>query len=441
MKRHLTRWVFLILGLGCLAPAWASDLSEVYRLSVQNDPQYKAAQAANRAAQEARPQARSGLLPSVNLGASTDWNEQTGTNGNRNYNTHGWTLSISQPVFRYDRWMQLSQADSRINQADAELAFAGQDLIIRVATRYFDVLSAADNLEYARNSKTAIGQQRRQSQQRFEVGLIAITDVEEARARYDLAVADEIAAENQLANAREALREVSGEYHGSLSALSAEVPLVSPEPNNIDRWTETALNQNLQLLASRYAVESAGDEIKVRQAGHYPTLDLVGSHEYTSSGPRPFSLGGTIPGSQSHTNTIGLQLNVPLYSGGLVSSRTEEARHLYDQAVDNMEVARRSTQRQTRESFLGVLAAISKVKALKQALTSTQTALEATEAGFQVGTRTSVDVVVAQQEMYKARRDYKAAKYAYILNTLQLKQAAGTVAEDDLTQVNAWLKQ
>ncbi|RKZ34214.1 MAG: type I secretion protein TolC, partial [Gammaproteobacteria bacterium] len=348
------------------------------------------------------------------------------------FNSNNLLLSITQPIYRKDLVIQLGQAKDQVRQADVTYASARQDLMVRVAQRYFDVLSAKDELEFAHASKEAIYQQLQQSRQRFEVGLIAITDVEEAQAGFDLAVAGEIAAVNQVDNAREALREVIGRYEETLAPLGKELPLVVPDPDDIEAWTQTALEKNLSLQAANMTVDVAFAEIQRIRAGHLPTVDLVGAHDRTDAGSR-------LSTTETRTTSLSLQLNVPIYQGGLIMSQTRQARHLHRQAVDELERERRSAQRQTRNAFLGVRSGISRVKALIQAEVSTQSALDAIEAGFEVGTRTSVDVLGAQRELFRARRDLAAARYAYILDILRLKQAAGTLSETDMEQISGWL--
>ncbi|MCP4044234.1 MAG: TolC family outer membrane protein, partial [Gammaproteobacteria bacterium] len=348
---------------------------------------YQEAVSANLAVQEAEPLARAVLLPDVNLQANTSANDLHGSGaGTGGYNSHGYTLSISQPVFRKDRWIKLRQATSSIKQSNAVLDAARQALIKRVADRYFDLLGAEDEVEYASKTRSAIAQQLNQAEQRFEVGLIAVTDVEEAKARHDLAVADEISAKNGIRNAQEALREITAQYHKAAAPLGERMPLVNPDPADIDQWTDTSLVQNRSVVAAQYGVETARDEIKRRNAGHYPTLDLVGSRTHSSSN------GGTYGGSSTMNDSIGLQLNVPIYQGGGTQSSVRESRHLFKQATASLEQARRAAQRQTREAYLGVVDRIAAVKAMKQAVNSTETALKATEAGFEAGTRTTVDV-------------------------------------------------
>ncbi|MEE8321185.1 MAG: TolC family outer membrane protein [Gammaproteobacteria bacterium] len=422
------------------ASAFAADLVEIYALAESNDPQYRQVSAARLATLESRPQAFSQLLPSVNLSANTRKNDQDikssggafGTSGGVEFNSHGYSLSATQPLFRRDRFIALKQADSLIQQAEAELIVAQQDLIVRVAERYFFVLGSMDNLEFSQAEKKSLDRQLDQAKQRFEVGLTAITDVAEAQAGYDLAVAQEIQAENLIDDNREALREITGEYISVLSPLGKSMPLVSPDPANIEIWTSTALEQNPQILSARYAAETTQKEIKLQYAGHLPTLDLVASRNYTSTG-------GRFGGTKQHSTSIGLELNIPLYEGGLVSSQTREAAQRYNETMEKLEQARRAAQRSTREAYRGVISGISQVNALQQAVVSSETALQATQAGFEVGTRTAVDVVASERTTSAARRDYARTRYDYILNTLRLKQAAGTLSPEDLNLINNWL--
>ena len=437
------------LALGLPAAAGAIDLIETYKLALDNDAEFAAAVAGNKAAHEFKPQARAALLPNISLDAWTAYNDGRRKARSRSgmvaddarYNTNGYGLSLTQPVFRWDRWVQLRQADDRVKQANAELDSAAQDLIVRAAARYFEVLAAEDNLEYRITTKDAFFSQYNQALQRFEVGLIAITDVEEAKAGHDLAVAEEIRARNALENAREALRELVGEYYEQLAPLAKEVPLLKPDPDSAERWVEKALAENRQVAAATFASKVAQEEIKRRASGHLPTLDLVAGRNYSAQSESPkltdLSVGGP---SRNYTDAIGLQVTLPIFSGGLTYSQTEQARHQYQQALEQLESARRGTHRQARQSYNGVIDSISGVAALRQALTSTQKALEAIEAGFQVGTRTSVDVLNAQRNTYESKRDYKNAQYTYILGGLRLKQAAGTLSPDDLVPINDWLK-
>ena len=419
--------VALPLAAALPAPAPAETLVQIFERARASDSEFRAAGAANRAAQEVRPQARAGLLPSASMGLDANLTRFQRFRDLRSYSI---VLSVAQPIHRRDRWIALDQANSRIARADALYAAALQDLMVRASQRYFGVLEAEDELSFARATLEAFEQQLRQSRQRFEVGLTAITDVEEAKAGFDLARSQLIAAENALDTAREALRETTGEYPQELAPLG-RMPLVTPEPADIDKWTETALGQNLRLFASRHNAETARREIERVRAGHYPTLDAVGEHRRSDR----ISRSGV-----TRSTRVGLQLNLPLYAGESVLSQTRESRHRYQQALDELERERRRTQREIREAYLGVNSGISQVAALEQAVRSSEAAADAVEAGFQVGTRTSVDVLNAQRDLFRARRDFARERYTYIRNVLRLKRAAGTLSEDDLRQVSAWLE-
>ena len=410
------------------AAAPAEDLIEVFELALTSDPEFLASGAAHRAAREALPQALAELQPRVRATFDTKWNERQRSG---DYRSESLILSIEHPVYRRDRSIAVDQADSRIARADALYAAARQDLVVRVAERYFGVLEAEDELGFAQATLEAFEQQLAQSRQRFEVGLIAITDVEEAKAGFDLSRAQLIAAQNALDIAREALREMTGAYQDRLAPLR-ETHLVMPEPADIDRWTAIALEQNLRLLAAKHDTETARREIERIQAGHSPTLDAVGSFGLNDS-----ESGG--PLRETTRADVGLRLSLPLYTGGSVLSRTRESRHRYQRSLELLELERRRAQRETRDAYLGVDSGISRVQALEQAVRSSLTAAEAIEAGFQVGTRTSVDVLDAQRDLFRARRDLSEARYRYVLDVLRLKRAAGVLSEEDLQIVSIWL--
>jgi outer membrane protein len=440
-KRAVLVMPLVLMGMHAGVVSAATTLVDLFDVSLDADPEYQSAVAANLAAQELTPQARSFLLPNLSAGGSVrhnyaDVRRSNGPTGNTDWGDQQGDISLTQPVYHHDLWVALEQADLRTKQANADFAFARQELMLRISERYFDVLRARDQLAFAKAALDAFGQQLKQAQQRFEVGLIAITDVEEAQSGFDLATADVILAENDLDNAREALREVTGLYTTDLASLGDAMPLVSPDPADINQWTETALRQNLQIMAARHAAANAKEEISRSQSGHYPTLDLVGRAKY-------FNSDGGIGSIATNNNTvdgqIGLQLNIPIYQGGLITSQTRESGHLYQQSLDDLERQRRAVQRQARAAYLNLNSDISRVKALKQAVKSTVSAKEAIEAGFQVGTRTSVDVLNAERRLFEARRDLAFSRYDYIINRLNLKQAAGTLSESDVEQVNSWL--
>ena len=432
----------LITAMGLVLAATAAhaeDILDVYHQALQADPQLRAAEAANQAAQEAKPLSRSALLPQVNLGAGLSYNEYDITqspsgSSDGDYDTKQYSLSLQQPVYHRDYFIQLKQADAKIRQANAELEAARQGLMVRVTQAYLSVLAAMDSLEFAQAEKKATEQQLNQTKQRFEVGLSAITDVHEAQAGYDAAVAAEIVARNLVDTRREGLREITNQDSGTLSVLVEKIPLVMPEPADIDAWVKQAQEQNLSLLAVEAATETARQEIERRRSGHFPTLDVVASHSYSDSVDSP------VFGTERTDNSISLQLNVPLYSGGYTSASTREAVAQHTQAQEQLEQARRSATRQAREAYLNVVAGISNVQARKQAVNSANTALEATQTGFEVGTRTAVDVLNAQRELFGARANYSSARYDYILSLLLLKQATGSLSIDDLQALNRELQ-
>ncbi|MFO7603473.1 MAG: TolC family outer membrane protein [Gammaproteobacteria bacterium] len=422
--------------------ASATDLTDIYRQALENDPQYRAAQAALEAAREAKPQAWSAWLPQLNFTAQWIDDETQTTRssdtallplGTRTSDSDRFILSLNQALYHHDYVVALRQADDSIAQAVA--AFQGEQhaLMLRVADGYFNVLAARDSLEFARAEKKAVSEQLHQTKQRFNVGLIAITDVHEAQARYDQTVAQEISAQNELAISYEALRELTGQMQTGLNSLASDAPLTPPAPDNVDNWVAMALEQNLALLAAEMNMRIATDEVSRQRAGHYPTLDLRATQTNVDGG-----ISNTTTYDSEGTSVI-LELNVPLYAGGLTSSRTRQAKFNRQQAREQYEQQRRATERQARNAYLTLKANISQVRAFEQALASSTTALEATRAGFEVGTRTAVDVLNSQQELYLAQRNYARARYDYILQNLRLKQAAGILQESDLQQVSTWL--
>jgi outer membrane protein len=426
-----------IFILGFSSASLAENLLDIYQLAKDNDPQFKAAQAGYQADSESRAQARSALLPQINATVfKTDHSSEhiaplPGTTDD--YENEGYSLTLTQSLYHHEYYRQLEQANARVAQAMAQLKDAEQALVLRVAQNYFDVQAAIDNQVFARAEKKAIGEQLQQAKQRFNVGLTAITDVHEAQARYDQAVASDIVAENQLAISLEALRELTGKEHKQLQPLSEKSELVIPEPQDMKQWVNMAIAQNLQLKVSKLNLDIAREEVARQRAGHYPSLDLVATKSNNDFD------GGPLGPTEDEDTSVSIQLNVPLYSGGNTSSKTREAAYRYQQAKENHESARRETERLARNSYLSVIANISQVKALKQALASSSIALEATQAGFEVGTRTAVDVLDSQRELFRAKSNYSRARYDYILETLRLKQAAGLLAEDDIRKVNNWL--
>ena len=442
MKKFCT--LAVVIALAGPASVYALDIVQIYDMGLQSDPQLRASRAARDSTRETRPQALAQLRPT--LSAATDYEyaklntKGTGTAlfagggaGDDSFHRGAYSLNLSQPIYRRDYWVQLQQSDNQVAQADAAYLAEEQDLVMRIAQAYFDVLAAQDTLGFSNAEKAAIQRQLDQAQQRFDVGLIAITDVHEAQAAFDNSRANVIQAENELDNAWEALHEIIGDSEKELAPLMSELPLNPPEPQVIDQWSETALQQNPGLVALRRETEVARQNIELQRSGHYPTVELVGSHVLNRTAASGVS--------DRDTSIIGLQLNLPLYSGGGVTSRTRQAHYDFENAKENLDKERRAVKRQVRDAYRGMVSSISRVEALKATTISAKSALDATEAGFEVGTRTMVDVLAEQRNLYRARRDYSVARYEYILNGLRLKQASGGLTREILEKkVNPWLK-
>lgn len=439
----MARIPFLVAALAMnsmIDMAYADSLYQIYQLAQERDPTLRAAAAARDAALEVKPQNLSGVLPTIGLGGeitrnSFDKRNPLPTETNPTYSTDkSYILNLTQPVFRWDRWVALGQADNFVTQAQAEYGAAEQELMVRVAERYFAVLAAQDALRLARAEKESIGRQLEQAQQRFEVGLSAITDVQEAQARYDTTVAVEISAQDNLASSHEQLREIIGENRENLDPVGdADFKLVTPEPHELQAWVDTAIKQNPSLAAARAGSEAARQQIQIARAGHYPTLDANASYGYQN---RNF---GGIATVERNDGALGLQLNVPLYQGGYVNSKSREARYRFDEARELLDANQRSIERQTRDAYRGVITGMSEVRAAEQARKSSTTALEAAQTGFEVGTRTIIDVLDAQRALSLAELNLYDKRYDYLLNTLRLKQAAGTIAPADIDALGSWL--
>ncbi|MDX1516117.1 MAG: TolC family outer membrane protein [Woeseiaceae bacterium] len=445
-----------ILAAAALAPgvSAAASLLEIYQQALQSDPLIHEAEARRLASLEAAPQARGLLLPQVTANADWTKSESSGTSiredaagnfapipGAAESETTRWQFSLTQTLFRWDQIVGLRRADKLVAKAEADREAAQQDLIVRVTQRYFDVLAAEDQLRAIHANRTAIARQLEQAKQRFEVGLIAITAVQESQAAYDQAVADEIAAKRFLATAREFLREITGEYVSQLAAPGDDLPLNTPQPSDEASWINLAMDQNLSLVSARLDERLARDEISFRRNGYYPSIELVASSgEFDSDETRSVFNGPFNPAdSEGRTDSIGVQFTIPLFAGGVTSSRVREAVYLHRASRENLQRVTRATERQARDAYLGVLSEISRVKALEQAVASSRTALEATQAGFEVGTRTIVDVLNAQFALYQSITNYYQSRYDYVLNVMRLKQAAGNLQVQDLEALEQYL--
>ena len=450
----------IVLALVILAiPALsnAASLLEVYQQALQSDPLIHEAEARRLAALEAQPQARSALFPQINASGFWQQGNPEGTDvialgpplgditnqQESKRETTAWNVGLRQTLFRWDQIVGLKQAGKIVSRAEADREAAQQDLIIRVARRYFEVLGAEDRLTSIHADRLAIARQLEQAKQRFDVGLIAITDVQESQAAYDQSVAAEIQAKRELATSRNFLREITGEYVSTLSAPSENFPLPNPNPADEQSWIELAMGQNLALVSSRLDEQIARHEISFRRTGRYPTVDFVAGYGDSETTVSSRILNGATAGDLTFDNkgdSISIEVSLPIFTGGRTSSRIREAVYLHRASREQLQRVTRETERATRDAYLGVLSEISRVKALKQAVASSRTALEATQAGFDVGTRTIVDVLNSQRALYIAITNYYQSRYVYIGNVLLLKQAAGTLQIQDLEQIDQWLE-
>lgn len=445
-KTLLSTLLFTYCGLLSL-PAAADNLQHVYQLATQKDPQLLKATALRDAAKQGIDVSKASLLPQVNFttGYSKTLSESPEFIGNSisvvDGESTGWDarVALSQSVFDWSNWEKLNTAEKRAMQSQTNLDAAVQALIVRVSQSYFNVLKAVDDLGFSEAEKRSIERQLEQTKQRFAVGLTAITDVHEAQAQYDSAVAREISAQNALETAREALREITGQYHAELASLNTDkFSTQPPAPATADEWVKLAEQLNLDLKANQLALQIAQNDIDMAYAGHYPTVSLDASYGTSDS-----KVTNTVNGTDQTTNLprldtkqIGLTLRVPLYSGGATTAQTAVARANYVAASQDLELSYRTAVRQVRSSFNDINANIATIRALEQAVISAQSALNATEAGFEVGTRTIVDVLQSTRNLFEARRNLSGARYNYVIAILTLKQAAGNLSEQDLQAVN-----
>ncbi len=420
--------------------AMATNLSDVYQQALAHDATYQAAAKTYAAAKQSLPIARAALLPSITASAEIDHhNDNPVDPGNKKrYQSQSYELDLSQPLFNLYNWRIYNQSDLQVKQAALTYEQAKQNLIISVATAYFAVLEAQDKLRYAKTYQSQLNQQLLQTKQQYKVGLKALTDVQSTRASYESAVADTISAQNDVNNAYENLSAITGRQEKDLTPLKTNAPLLKPDPTNIDDWTKTADKQNLDLLlaAAQVSIDRAG--IAVAAAGngtingYYPTVTVDG--QFTRSGSN--QSGSTTLGN---TSQLGVNLSYNLYNGGITNASVKQAKDTFAADKYNLEQAKRNTASQTKQAYLTVLSDISQVQALKQAVISGESSLKAVLAGYQVGTRTIVDLLTQQSNLFNDQQQYAQARYAYITDGLNLKKAAGTLSEKDITAINTWL--
>jgi outer membrane protein len=441
MTSTLRSLVFALLSAGAMA-ANGADLMEIFRMAQSSDAQYAGARATWSAGQERLPQGLAGLLPSASISASTQANDrETRTRDpaaspvESRFNSNSASVSVTQPLYRPQNMAAYGQAKAQVVQADAVFAQATQDLILRVAQAYFDVLLAQDTVAFAQAQLVAIGLQLEQARRNFEVGTATITDTHEAQSRYDLTVSLEITSRNDLEVRKRQLELIIGRPAPGLAALGPRFTPSQPEPAHPAIWVGDAVYNNLQVRIALANLEFATREVERVRAGHLPTVDAFAS--YSDSGNQPSTIG--ISGIDTKTGVVGVQLAFPLYQGGLVSSRVREAVANEEKARQDLENARRTAEVTAQQTFLGVASGVGQVKALEAALVSSQSSLDSTRLGQEVGVRTQVDVLNAQQQLSQTRRDLAQAKYNYILSLLRLKAAAGALTEQDVSLVNGWL--
>ena len=439
-------WIFSLafFGLGQAQAADTQNLLQIYQQALQHDPVWASAQSANRGMQEKLVQSKAQYLPTVtfNAGASASQTDVKyvgsgsiyKTEGRQNFEGYNYGLNVSQPLYRQQIRVQLAQAKSLVDQADKQLVLAQQNLILRSSKVYFDVLMAQDKVELIHAQQLAIKQQLEQAKANFDVGTATITDFNEAQARFDLVQAQEIAAVSDLEIKKRAIQAVIGQLAAPLSGVRNDLQPSLPEPVDMEKWVAMAEQNNLSILIQQQALEVATQEVDRQNAGHMPTLDAVGSYvdTYSNGGISGF-------GNDLKNATIGLQLQIPIYQGGAVSSKVREAVANKEKAADDLEQARRQADLDARQAYLNLVSSVSQIKAYEQALTSSQSQLDSTVLGYEVGVRTSVDVLNAQQQFFGAKRDLLQARYTYLMNIIALKAATGLLAEVDVDAVNQQL--
>ncbi|WP_332876667.1 TolC family outer membrane protein [Massilia sp. S19_KUP03_FR1] len=438
----------LLAGAFFSPGAVAADLIQVYQQALANDAVYASARASEVAGKERIPQGKSALYPSIagtaaitrNMGdlasaqviPNADGTTTTVIN-NTNNTSKQYAISLTQPLFRWDRWQTYQQSKLQEAISEAQFAQAQQDLITRVAQAYFDVLAAQDTLESTRSQKSAVTEQLASAKRNFEVGTQTITDTHEAQAAYDLVIAQEFAASADLENKRSALLAIVGGDAVVLAPLRPGVTLASPSPATIEPWLSAAQSQNYGVTVSELSLESAKRDIERNRAGHLPTLDLIASNG------RTLRNGDVSNTSRGTSNAIGVQLNVPIFSGFAVTSRVRESIALEDKARNDLESTRRNAVLGVRQAYLGVNSGLAQVKALEAAEISSQSALDSNKLGYQVGVRINIDVLNAQRQLFSTQTDLSKARYSTIMSGLRLKAAAGSLREADLVPVNALL--
>lgn len=439
-KRHLKRILMsgLCLMTVSLSHAEVLTLKQTYELALINDPQWAAVKNQYSANQQVIDLNRAGLLPQIGVQGSISHNdiEYDGA-GDDSYENHGYSANLRQPLFRLDSWHTYKLGKALDSQYTADFQSNQESFYLRVLTRYLEVLRANANLTYRKAEQEAIARQLEQSKQRFEVGLVAITDVHEAQAAYDTAVSARISAESEQFVALRLLDTITGTNVDNVVDLSEDLPIIPPNPTDINQWIERALTNNADLQSAIFAAEAAQQNYKSKRSVHAPTVDLVGSHAYSSSDAQLTS-GLTSP--DTTTNTIAIEVALPLYSGGSVSANRRQSQYQFLAAKDQERLARREVIQDTSNFYQLTIANVAQVNARKQSTISAKVALEATQAGYEAGTRTIVDVLNVQRNLFQNERDYTNARFDYVLNSLRLLQTAGILTDQELLALEQWMK-
>lgn len=423
----------------------SQNLLQIYQQALSRDPVWASAQSSHLASQEKLAQGNALFLPTVTLNAGVSatqsdakffGNTSVLRGGQNNFESYNYGVNVSQPIYRKQIRAQFEQAKSQVEQADKQLVLSKQSLILRASKAYFDVLLAQDKIELIDAQKTAINKQLEQAKANFDVGTSTITDFNEAQARFDLVSAQQIAAVNELEVKKRAIQSMIGGLPQPLIGVRNDLVAQSPEPIEMEKWVEVAEQNSLMIGLQQQAVEIATQEVERQNAGHMPTLDAVAGYNNNYANGTATGLGN---GSDITSASIGLQLQIPIYQGGFVSSKVREAVATKQKALDDLEAAKRQADLDTRSAYLNLASSVAQIKAYEQALNSSQSQLDSTNLGYEVGVRTSVDVLNAQQQYFSAKRDLLQSRYSYLINILSLKSAVGLLSESDLESVNQQL--
>lgn len=425
------------------SPIRGENLYDIYELALKNDPLLRAAEATYRAGKENKAQGIAGLLPTLSIGGSTNWNEyRIEEQLQDQYNSNSYYGNINQPIFRLDKWFQFERGSALSESAEAEFAYQQQETMIRVASAYFNVLNSFDNLNAAQAEEKAIQRQKDLAKKRFDVGLAAITEVQETQAAYDLTIVSRISRQAQLDSAQETLTSIIGREISLLSPLSDKFEISLPDPLDRESWVSLGLKNNYQLKSAKLQRDAAQASARATASNHLPQIDLVGRISQSTSKQGKF--GGFIQnplfGIEQDTRQYSIQFNLPLYAGGAISSARRQAYANYDRSKEQAIYTERSTIRDVRSNHFGVQTQVANVTARKQALASAESALKATEVGYEVGTRNTVDLLDAQKRLFQAQRDYAGSRYEYIISMLRLKASVGSLSPNDLLNISSQME-